>query len=70
MEKETIEKFGYQITTRTSSIEALEAFSAQPAKFDLVIADMTMPNMNGDKLAGELVKIRPDILFIICTGFS
>jgi CheY-like chemotaxis protein len=36
----------------------------------LVITDMTMPNMNGDKLADELIKIRPNIPIILCTGYS
>ncbi len=39
-------------------------------EFDLAISDMTMPNMTGDMLARELLKIRPDIPIIICTGFS
>ncbi|MBW1737532.1 MAG: response regulator, partial [Deltaproteobacteria bacterium] len=53
-----------------SSIEALELFKAKPDRFDLVITDMTMPNMTGDRLARELMKIRPDIPIILCTGFS
>ena len=55
---------------RTSSLEALEIFRAQPEKFDLVITDMTMPNMTGVALSGELLRIRPDIPIILCTGFS
>jgi PAS domain S-box-containing protein len=65
-----LERLGYNVTTRTSSVEALEAFRTQPDKFDLVITDMTMPNMTGDKLAGELIKIRSDIPIVLCTGFS
>jgi CheY-like chemotaxis protein len=65
-----LERLGYQVTVRTSSIEALEAFRASMDKFDLVITDLTMPNMSGDKLAGELMNIRPDIPIILCTGFS
>ena len=38
--------------------------------FDLVITDMIMPNMTGDRLAEELISIRPDFPVIICTGFS
>jgi CheY-like chemotaxis protein len=53
-----------------SSIEALEAFRAQPDRFDLVITDMTMPNMTGAELAPKLLDIRPDIPIILCTGFS
>ncbi len=63
-------KLGYHVVTRTSPIEAIEAFKANPDKFDLVISDMTMPNMTGDILAQELMKIRSDIPVIICTGFS
>ena len=65
-----LKKLGYQVSTRTSSIEAIEAFKANPQKFDLVISDMTMPNMTGDLLAKTLLEIRPDIPIIICTGFS
>jgi len=36
----------------------------------LVITDMAMPNMPGNKLAIELIKIRPDIPILLCTGFS
>jgi PAS domain S-box-containing protein len=65
-----LEKFGYKVTARTSSIEALEAFHNNPKGFDLVITDMTMPNMTGKALAKEMMSIRPDIPIIICTGFS
>ena len=61
---------GYRVTARSSSIEALEAFRAQPDKLDLVITDMTMPNMTGDKLASKLMNIRRDIPIILSTGFS
>jgi CheY-like chemotaxis protein len=68
--QQMLERLGYQVTVRTSSIEALEVFRASMDKFDLVITDLTMPNMTGDKLAGELMNIRPDIPIILCTGFS
>ena len=70
MNKQALESLGYKVTIRTSSIEALEVFRSMPNDFDLVITDMTMPNMNGDKLAGELMNIRPDIPVIISTGYS
>jgi len=65
-----LERLGYTITTRTSSIEALEAFRNNPGGFDLVITDMTMPNMTGKELAMELMAIRSNIPVILCTGFS
>jgi CheY-like chemotaxis protein/two-component sensor histidine kinase len=70
MGKQMLERLGYEVASRTSSIEALELFRAQPDRFDLVITDMTMPNMTGDKLAKEMIRIRPDIPIILCTGYS
>jgi CheY-like chemotaxis protein len=55
--KMMLEKLGYAVTTRASSVQALESFRTAPGKFDLVITDMTMPDMTGDKLAVELKKI-------------
>ena len=68
--KQMIEQLGYTVVTRTSSLEALELFRTKPDEFDLVITDMTMPNMTGEELANELMFIRPDIPIILCTGFS
>jgi len=65
-----LENLGYNVTARTSSIEALEVFRNKAYEFDLVITDMTMPNMTGKELAGELMSIRSDIPVILCTGFS
>jgi signal transduction histidine kinase/ActR/RegA family two-component response regulator len=65
-----LEHLGYRVVARTSSIEALEVFRNQPEKFDLVVSDQTMPNMTGEILAKELIRIRPDIPIVLCTGYS
>ncbi len=65
-----LEDLGYSVTTKTASIEALELFRSNPGDFDLVISDMTMPKMTGDLLATELMKIRPEMPIILCTGYS
>ncbi len=70
MSQQMLERLGYHVTARTSSIETLEAFRAAPDKFDLVITDTTMPNMTGVHLAKKLIEIKSDIPVIICTGFS
>jgi PAS domain S-box-containing protein len=70
LEQMMLERLGYQVTPRTSSPDALDAFRANPSIFDLVISDRGMPNMTGEQLARELISIRPEIPVILCTGFS
>jgi signal transduction histidine kinase/CheY-like chemotaxis protein len=65
-----LERFGYDITTETNPLQALELFKSRPDQFDIVITDMTMPDMTGESLAKAVMEIRPDIPVIICTGFS
>jgi len=70
LEEALLTKLGYEVTSRTGSIDALEKFKVNPYAFDLVLTDMSMPNMTGEKLSKELISIRPDIPVILCTGFS
>jgi DNA-binding NtrC family response regulator len=63
-------QLGYQVSAHTSSIEALEEFKANPAKFDLVLTDFDMPKMNGDQLVENIMAIRPSMPAIINTGNS
>ncbi|MDO9263049.1 MAG: ATP-binding protein, partial [Desulfosalsimonadaceae bacterium] len=65
-----LQRLGYSVTLQTGSKEALSLFQSDPQAFDAVVTDMTMPNMTGDLLAVELMKIRPDIPVILCTGYS
>jgi CheY-like chemotaxis protein len=70
MGHQRLERLGYKVDATTSPIEALERFRSRPDQFDLVITDLTMPKMTGDKLVQEILNIRPDIPVILCTGFS
>ena len=65
-----LERLGYHVTARKKSLEALEVFQNQPGDFDLVITDQTMPGMTGTDLARRILRIRPDIPIILCTGYS
>jgi CheY-like chemotaxis protein len=61
---------GYNVTAVNNSRKALRLLAQTPDQFDLLITDMTMPNMSGDRLAVEAKKIKPQIPIILCTGFS
>ncbi len=66
--QEVLENLGYRVTGHTSSREALEMVRRQPGKFDLVITDFIMPQMNGIELAQELSRLRPDMPIILYTA--
>ena len=65
-----LESVGYKVTSQTDCVSALEVFRSSPDEFDLVITDYTMPKLTGLDLAREVLKIRPDIRILLCTGFS
>ena len=67
---EMLKDLGYAADGTTRAAHALEIFQADPKRFDLVITDMTMPDMTGDQLAARILSHRDDIPIIICTGYS
>jgi signal transduction histidine kinase/ActR/RegA family two-component response regulator len=65
-----LERLGYSVDAHTNPKEALSRFRDAPNHFDLVITDLTMPDMDGGQLITILRVIRPDIPVILCTGFG
>jgi len=65
-----LSSLGYTVTAKTSSEEALSAFKTDPQSFDLLLTDQAMPALSGAKLAEEVLRLRPDLPIILCTGYS
>jgi CheY-like chemotaxis protein len=65
-----LQHLGYKVTALMDSQEALRLFTGNPSEFDLVITDQTMPFLTGEDLGKEIMRIRPDIPIILCTGYS
>lgn len=61
-------KLGYQVRSHTSADRALAAFHADPAAFDLVITDLSMPGMSGLDVAREILACRPQIPVVLASG--
>jgi PAS domain S-box-containing protein len=68
--RQLLEKLGYRVSTAGASTAALEMFRRAPHTIDMVVTDMTMPKMTGDKLAAELLNIRPDLPILLATGYG
>ena len=70
MTHEMLEGLGYHVVSRSSSLEAIQAFSANPDRFDLIITDQTMPAVSGLELAGKIRLLGFNKPVILCSGFS
>ena len=70
LNQQRLERLGYHVIPKTDPSEALAFFRTHPDQIDLIISDMTMPHMTGDKLSQEILNIRPDMPIILCTGYS
>ena len=66
----SLEALGYRVSPFSDSRKALEAFRADPERYDVVVTDQTMPGLIGSDLAGEMLRTRPDLPIILCTGYS
>ncbi|OVE77357.1 hypothetical protein BVX99_02800, partial [bacterium F16] len=67
---EALTAYGYTVSVYTAPEDALEAFRKAPESFDLLITDMTMPNMTGHELTVQIRSIKPDIPVIMSSGYS
>jgi PAS domain S-box-containing protein len=68
--EETLAALGYEPAGFDSSVAALQAFSADPRRFDLVLTDETMPDLSGTELAREIRRLRSDIPIVLMSGYS
>ncbi len=70
MTEQLLEQMGYTVTSEERSIKALKIFKTNPENFDLVITDQSMPEMSGGELASQILKVRPEMPIILCSGYS
>ena len=68
--QQMLRRIGYNVDTLTDSQKALDHILSHGHEYDLVITDQTMPKMTGAELAREIIRCRPDLPVILCTGFS
>jgi two-component system, cell cycle sensor histidine kinase and response regulator CckA len=63
-----LQYLGYEVVVSSSGADAIDLFQSEAKGFDLVITDMKMPGMNGLELSERLLKSKPDIPIVLCTG--
>jgi PAS domain S-box-containing protein len=60
---------GYHVVGMSDPRKAMEVFRQSPRQFDIVITDLTMPGINGERLAEKLAAIKPGIPILLCSGY-
>ena len=68
--RRVLERYGYRVTLRTSSVEALALLQRDPGQFDLVLTDYTMPQMTGMDLARAAHQLRADLPILLASGLG
>ena len=63
-----LKRLGYEVEAHSQALHALEAFTSTPGRYDLVIADLGIPDMPGDTLLTRMLAVKPDLLYLICSG--
>jgi len=63
-----LRRLGYEVEAYPASKDALHSFEGAPQSYDLVIADLGMPDIPGDTLLTRMLEIRPDLRILICSG--
>ncbi len=66
--KTTLERLGYSVQMETAPIRAVDTFSKDPWRFDVVVTDQHMPDLSGLMVSQRLLEMRPDIPIIVMTG--
>jgi CheY-like chemotaxis protein len=67
---ELLSSLGYKVTGRTSAYDALALFLQNPSGYDLLLTDLTMPELTGLELCEKIKAIRKDLPVVLFTGYS
>ncbi|MEX2471972.1 MAG: ATP-binding protein [Gemmatimonadota bacterium] len=70
MTARTLRRLGHETTESRHGAEALEAVTADPEAFDVVLTDLTMPVMGGAELIRRLKEVRPGLPVVLASGFA
>jgi two-component system cell cycle sensor histidine kinase/response regulator CckA len=67
---DVLESLGYEVLQAEGGQRACELLRAQPGRIDLVLLDMTMPEMDGEQTLQKLRAMRPDLRVVLMTGYA
>ena len=68
--KKALERHGYTVLLAESGLAAIDVFRRRPGEIDLVVLDLSMPDMNGEEALPALRQLRPQVKVMVSSGYS
>ena len=68
--QKSLERHGYEVLLADSGAAAIDVLKEHSGEIQLIILDLSMPEMGGDKVLPELRKLRPDVIVTVSSGYS
>lgn len=65
-----LQSFGYRVIEARNGVEAVELFRERFREIDLVMLDLMMPRMTGDRVFAEMRRISPGVRAILASGYD
>ncbi len=70
VDRKLLKQMGYKVLIAKNGVAALKIFTARHPHIDLVLLDIVMPDMNGDKVFSQMKKVKPDVKVLVSSGYS
>jgi PAS domain S-box-containing protein len=64
-----LQRLGYRVAGFTDANEALAAFRSNPAAYEAVVTDLSMPSMSGIEFAAHVLQLRPEVPVVMTSGY-
>lgn len=66
--RELLEAFDHQVFTADTGKQAIELMSHHAQEIDVILLDLTLPDISGENLLAEMVRVFPELKVVLCTG--
>ncbi len=67
---EMLKRMGYKVFVARTGKEAIDFVGSHNGPIDLALLDIGLPDMSGEEIYPCLMRIRPDLKVVVCSGYS
>ena len=63
-------RLGYEVDSCATALDALGLFVENPSRYSVILVDLHMPEMPGTELILEMLRVKPDVRVLACSGYQ